>query len=296
MAKLIFIGSTCVDITVLTDGLPSKEEDVNAKAQKISVGGCAHNAAHAASLFHVPFTLASPVGTGIYGDYIRTALKQENIPVFVNVEEENGSCICIVDEEGNRSFISVQGAEYKFQKEWLEKLEVSEDSWVYACGLEIEQTTGHNILDYLDEMVGQFCYAPGPRLTCIPEEKMLRALRRANLIHLNAHEACALMKCDTREEAAEKLSRYNNGRVVITDGGNSVLVYDGECHYVDSVFSNVVDGTGAGDSHVGSILACLSMGSTLLEAVRRSNYVSSAVCEHVGACIHEEDVDWASMD
>lgn len=77
--KLVFIGSACADVTIEVDHLPSLEEDVNGIHQEMHLGGCAHNATHAAGLFHVPFLLASPVGTGLYGNFVRSELKKEGL-------------------------------------------------------------------------------------------------------------------------------------------------------------------------------------------------------------------------
>lgn len=290
MAKLIFIGSTCADVTLLTDHLPAVEEDVNAQKLEIHLGGCAHNAAHAAGLFHVPFQLASPVGTGIYGQFVENALNQETIPVWQKTDEANGACFCLVDGRGNRSFISVQGAEYHFQKEWLETLDADPDTWIYICGLELENETGENIVSYLEHVPSKVCFAAGPRLLMIKKNWMDRILQRADLIHLNAKEAKELTDCDTVEAASEKLHSYHHAAVVITDGAHPVTVREEKRYQVDAVPCHAVDGTGAGDSHIGTILACLCRGMELKEAVKKANTVSSIVCRHVGACIDEKEL------
>lgn len=294
--KLLLIGSTCADITLQLDHLPSLEEDVNVSQQKMSLGGCAHNAAHAAGLFHVPFQLASPVGTGIYGDYVKRKLQEEGIPVWKNAEEENGACYCLVDDAGNRSFMSVQGAEYHFWKEWMNSLMADENTWIYACGLELENETGENIISFLEHAEGKVCFAPGPRLMKIDPFRMERIMKRADLIHLNAREIKALTGCENIEDACRKLHAYHNACVVVTDGENDVTVMTEQIDKIPAVSCRVIDGTGAGDSHIGSILACLCRGMTLADAVRKANIISSLVCQHLGACIEEKDIQRDVID
>lgn len=288
--KLVFIGSTCADISIMVDHLPSLEEDVNAYQQEMHLGGCAHNAAHAAGLFHVPFTLASPVGTGIYGTFVEEKLKEEKLPVWIHAEEENGACYCIVDKQGNRSFLSVQGAEYHFQREWLQQLKTDEDTWIYVCGLEMENQTGENIISYLEEAPGKVCFAPGPRIMKIAPAKMDRILKRADLIHLNTREICSYTGCDDVKAACAVMHAVHGASVIVTDGENDVAVMDDMVTTIPAVSCQVIDSTGAGDSHIGSVLACLCCGMNLYDAVKMANQISSIVCQKIGACIDVKDI------
>lgn len=74
MKKILLFGSATADITLNIDHLPSLEEDLNPSHQTITLGGCACNAAMMLKLSEVPFTLAVPVGTGLFGDFVRTQL------------------------------------------------------------------------------------------------------------------------------------------------------------------------------------------------------------------------------
>lgn len=290
MKKIIFIGSTCVDVTIFVNHLPSIEEDVNGIKQEIHLGGCAHNAANIAKLFDVPVLLASPVGTGIYGDIVRNELQKEKVPVWQTSEEENGACYCFVNEEGNRSFVSVQGAEYHFQKEWLDELETDEDTWIYVCGLELENPSGENILSFVEHCKGKVCFATGPRISKVAKDRIQRMLKRANLIHLNAKESKEMTGCSTMEDAADVLYEYHHASVVITNGGHDVLLKEEGIQYIPSVPCSVIDGTGAGDNHIGTILACLCKGKSTVEAITVANQISSIVCRQVGACVDENMV------
>ena len=80
----------------------------------------------------------TPIGTGVYGDYIRKSFQARKLPIHVNVDAENGCCYCLVDENGERTFLSVHGAEYTFNHEWMENIDISQISMIYVCGLEIE--------------------------------------------------------------------------------------------------------------------------------------------------------------
>ena len=78
MQQLLFIGSTVADVVVRTPLLPQRGEDVNIISQRISLGGCAYNAFQIAHLTGTaPCTLFSPVGTGVWGDWVFAALQKQ---------------------------------------------------------------------------------------------------------------------------------------------------------------------------------------------------------------------------
>ena len=50
-----------------------------------------------------------------------------------------------------------------------------------------------------------------------------------------------------------------------------------------------VDATGAGDSHMGAVIACRMKGFPMDKAIRTANRISAAVVEHAGAGLEDED-------
>ncbi|MDD7078690.1 MAG: PfkB family carbohydrate kinase, partial [Lachnospiraceae bacterium] len=76
MKKTLVIGSTVVDVIINVDHLPRTQEDVHVITQRMSLGGCAYNTSDMIRHFQVPYILFSPVGTGAYGDFVRTELQK----------------------------------------------------------------------------------------------------------------------------------------------------------------------------------------------------------------------------
>ena len=126
MKKTLVIGSTVVDVIIGVDKLPTTQEDTHTTSHKMSLGGCAYNVSEVFRQSKTPYLLASPVGSGAYGEYVEKKLTEKNIPIFVKTPEiENGCCYCFVEETGERTFISHHGAEYLFLKEWFSSLDLS---------------------------------------------------------------------------------------------------------------------------------------------------------------------------
>lgn len=290
MKPALVIGSTCVDVIINIDHIPHTGEDIHPYSQTMALGGCAFNVAYMMKLLNAPHTLISPVGSGTYGDYTANRLKALGIPVSIHVpEQENGCCYCLVEASGERTFMSIHGVEYTFQKSWMEPYSSENYRFAYVCGLEIEEKTGINLIEYLEEQKNlEVFYAPGPRGVQIPKEKTARMMALHPILHINQQEALDMSGQTDYKMAARRLQAATNNIVIITLGkqGAYCLDKDGTGFLTPAVpVEKVVDTIGAGDAHAGAILACLTRGLSLREAVACANRVAAAVVENKGSSL-----------
>lgn len=282
--KVLVIGSVTADIHIYTDHLPSYEEDINVRRHEIAVGGCAYNAAAVLHRLGVPYTLFSPVGTGIYGEYIAEQCRKTGIIPSLKSSEEHGCCYCLIDETGGRTFLAVHGTEYLFRPEMFDSVDLREYGMIYVCGLEIEEKTGDTILAFLEQTEGKkIVYAPGPRIKHIGRTENLRMFRLADLIHLNRREINQFLdeekiSCLTDRDTVNALRQYTDADFVITDGDKEVTVISGsEISRIPVNAVRQVNSTGAGDAHIGAVMGMLMKGSDLQEAVRTANRISAEI-------------------
>ncbi len=292
MEKTLVIGSACADVSLYVDHLPGKEEDIHPLKQKISLGGCAANAAGIMRLFDVPVLLYAPVGTGLFGSFVENELKKRGMEPALKTEEENGACYCLVDQAGDRTFIAMHGAEYRFRKEWFDDPVLDTFDQIYVCGLEIEEETGENIIAFLQKHADRrIIFAPGPRILSIPEEKMNEILQLHPLVHCNRREASSYFGHPeyTSKKCAEELYKLTGNTVIITDGADPcVYIEEGKVYTIPGEKADAIDGTGAGDAHIGSVMAMLAQGKTMAEAVRMANCIGAAVCMQEGTQLPAE--------
>lgn len=292
MKKILIIGSTVVDVIInLEEYLPKTGQDVHVRSQQMSLGGCAYNVSDSVRHFGVPYVLFSPVGTGAYGDFVRSALAGKGISSPIPTPSlDNGCCYCFIEKTGERTFISYHGAEYLFEKEWFSLLNPDEFDFVYICGLEIEERTGIHIIEFLENnpQLTVF-FAPGPRLTIIKPELIQRLFALSPVLHVNETEAMeASHKSTVTEAAAELFSRTHNA-VIITLGKDGCYYYDGhKGEQIPPCPAVQADTIGAGDSHIGSVMACLKQGDSFTEAIRKANRVAAEVVGTTGALLPDD--------
>ncbi len=275
MKKVLVIGSTVADIIINIDCLPTSQGDVHVKSQEMSLGGCAYNVSDIIRHYNIPYILFSPIGTGLYGDFVRGKLAEKGIasPIPSPVEP-NGCCYCFVENSGERTFICHHGAEYLFNSEWFKTLDLSDISAIYVCGLEVEDKTGDIIIDFLEQAKGiPVFFAPGPRINCIDKKRMKRLFALRPVTHLNKKELLSFTNEDNLVSGTKALYELTKKTVIVTDGSNGASYYDGtEFVSVDPVpAKEIVDTIGAGDSHIGGILASFSAGFSLKEALKKAN-------------------------
>ena len=295
-SKLLVIGSAVADVIITLPHLPRRSEDVHVKTQEMRLGGCAYNTYDTIRHFGIDAIPFFPVGTGAYGDFIRKCFKERaiNTPVPTPASD-NGCCYCFIEEDGERTFLSYHGAEYRFEADWFSLLDDIKLDAVYICGLEIEEPTGPNIVSFLEKRRNAcpeltVYFAPGPRLVRIDPQLMERIFALRPILHLNDEEACAYTGCATIEEASEALYKKTAAPVIITLGQHGCCYRDSsKIEVIPAVKTTQVDTIGAGDSHIGAVIACMQKGMSLPDAIRTANHISARVVSISGALLTDEE-------
>lgn len=293
MKKLLIIGSTVADIIVNLERLPVTAEDVNIDSQQMSLGGCAYNVSEMVRHFGVPYLLFSPIGTGIYGDFIRNRLAEKGLASPVPTPDQpNGCCYCFVEKTGERTFVCDHGAEYLFRRQWFNNIKINNISARYICGLEIEDKTGSVIVDFLEKHSDiPVFFAPGPRINFIDSVLMKRIFALRPVLHLNREETCSYSGENDIESGARNLYSITKNTVIITDGSQGAFYFDGEelIHVGPVKASQIVDTIGAGDAHMGAVMACLAKGMTMYQAIQKANAAASLVVSREGATLIDDE-------
>ncbi|MFR3320559.1 MAG: PfkB family carbohydrate kinase [Lachnospiraceae bacterium] len=221
MKNVLVIGSTVVDVIIQIDHLPSAQEDVHVQHQHMSLGGCAYNVSDMIRHFGVPYT---HLFTGRYR-CLRKTLSAHSSPgegVATPIPapaQENGCCYCFIEADGERTFLSYHGAEYRFEREWFQIPDATDIDAVYICGLEIEEPAGVHIVEYLEAHPEfQIYFGPGPRISKIDPKLMSRIYALHPVMHLNENEALSFTKEDGIDAAANAVFSRTQNDVIITLG------------------------------------------------------------------------------
>jgi sugar/nucleoside kinase (ribokinase family) len=234
------------------------------------------------------------VGGGVYGGMVRDWLAAGGLAPFINLDEDNGCCYCLIEADGERTFLSLHGAEYRFSRSWMADLDYSQIDSIFICGIDVEDPSGSEIAAFAREHPGLDLYfAPGPRIRHIPPDRLDALLRpRAPgglgpVLHLNLAEARDFTRRDSPQAAGEALFRITRNDVVITLGAQGCYYRgreDGE-GFKPGLPVTPLDTVGAGDAHCGAVIACRKAGLPLPAACEKANALGAAVTGVRGATV-----------
>ena len=276
-----------VDVVLKIPFIPRRGEDINVTASEYRIGGCAYTVYKNITLLDSPALLCSPVGSGVFGLMVKEHLEKEGLKPFVTLEKENGCCYCLVEPDGERSFLSHHGAEYLFSRSWMGNIDMDKADSIFICGLEVEEDTGDELVAFVYENPElELYFAPGPRIRHIPPSRMERLLDRRDkrgkgpFLHLNELEALSFSGKHILAEAAEYLAVKTGNSVVITRGKQGCYCLEkaglaGIKVPVSPV--KIVNTVGAGDAHCGALIACIRKGIKLEEACFLANKAGAAM-------------------
>lgn len=294
MKNVLVIGSTCVDVIIRVDHLPKTEENLHPHSQRFAMGGCAYNVANILGRAGADMTFVTPVGRqGVFGPFVLERLGALGFASPVELPgEQNGCCYCFVEKNGERTFVSIHGAEYTFDPAWMAPYAGRSFDYGYVCGLEVEEKTGEALVSWLETApIGTLLYAPGPRGVRVRRELTDRLFALHPVLHLNAGEAMALSGETSLDDALRALHMRTGSTVIATMGADGVrLIENGQlCTVAGVPAAHVIDTIGAGDSHAGATLLGLCRGMSLQESLALANRVSCAVVQTDGATLSDED-------
>ena len=224
---LLGIGSTCVDVIIRVDHLPRTEENLHPDSQRFAIGGCAYNVANILGRAGASVTFVTPVGEqGVFGGFAAAQLAKLPFarPVLLP-NEANGCCYCLVEANGERTFMSIHGAEYSFSPEWMRFCERGHFQYGYVCGLEVEEKTGGLLVDYMKNApVETWLYSPGPRGAGIDRARTDAIFALHPILHLSGSEAGALSGRDGLDDALLALHERTQAPIIATVGAQGARV------------------------------------------------------------------------
>jgi ribokinase len=276
------LGSVIVDLVLEVPKLPDRGGDVLASQRGMTAGG-AFNVLSAAARLGLPCMYAGPHGTGPFGDLVRAALELEGIragrPPSPGLD--TGWTLALVEPDGERTFVTVTGADALVDADALRPLVYLDGDAVYVSGYDLVYPgAGAAISEHVAALREDLTVLldPGPLVADIPRGRLSAVLARADILSLNEREMEAMggLELVRRQMKAAAC-------VVARAGARGAVLHQSNSkpQEVEGVKVEAVDTSGAGDVHVGATLAALARGMSWTDAVRFANAAAAfAVSRH----------------
>ena len=279
--RLVSVGNVIVDVTLRIPALPERGGDVLARDTGSTPGG-AFNTLVAAVRQGVASAYGGGHGTGPLGDRVRSALEAERIEVLLDpsTKTDTGYDIALIDDEGERTFVTVFGAEASLTSRDLASIRLGGNdlTWhdlVHVSGYGLLESTNAGVLvPWIAAIAAGHTVLvdPGPLGSNISAAVLATVAARADWFSCNLREALLLSGAADARDAAIAL-RKTWRAVIIRLGPEGCLVAadDDDVVHVPGFAVEAIDTNGAGDAHTGAFLAGLAAGESPTAAALRAN-------------------------
>jgi sugar/nucleoside kinase (ribokinase family) len=292
--RLVHTGQVVLDLVLRVPALPPVGGDVFARESSLVPGG-GFNVMAAAARAGAAVVYAGGHGDGQLGDSVRAALAAEGIAVALapSVGVDTGVSVAMVDDSGERTFVTAAGAESGLRPGDLTAVPVTAADIVYVSGYSlVAEGKRDALLAWLDGLragvggAGPLVLVdPGPLVADIEPAAWARVLARVDVLSLNAREARLVTGLrDAGQACAELAGRVGAAAaVLVRDGAAGCwLAVGGRPELVPGLAVTAVDTNGAGDAHCGVLAAELLRGAELAAAVARANAAAALAVTRPG--------------
>jgi len=320
MSGAVFsLGSILVDLTVDVPTLPERGGDVLATATRTLPGG-GFNLAVAVARQGVRCVYAAGHGTGRHGDLVRAALAAASVETLLPPRPgaDTGFCVVMLEPGGERTFVTMPGAEAVLTAADLAAVRPGPDDIVAVSGYDLVYPgSGPALAAWLPDAGVRLALDPGPLIMDIPrlppvavltmnqrEARLLSGRPAAHGTNLLAAVTTALDRITAGGSATAPGRPAAGGRppwpgrattgerpawpglVVVREGADGCVATGGPLGdrvvTVPAPTVRAVDTTGAGDTHTGVLLAALTAGRTVDDALRLANRAAAIAVTRVG--------------
>jgi sugar/nucleoside kinase (ribokinase family) len=286
---LFCLDTVMIDIVLRIAQVPESGSDVLASEHLITTGG-GYNAMSAAARQGVSAVYAGRLGRGPFSSIARSSLVHDNVtePMEADETRDAGFCVALIDDVGERTFITSPGAEGSLRSSDLASLDVRSADYVLVSGYNVMYPgTAEIVLEWLASLSEDVVVAfdPSNRVMDVPKTNRRAVLERADWTLCNETEASLLTGRDTLKQSIVALADMTGRAGVVVRHGESgctVLTEGDEPVHVDGFKVTVLDTNGAGDTHSGVFLAELALGTDVIEAARRGNAASAIAISVLG--------------
>lgn len=287
MKKIVVIGSSNTDMTVLTDRLPVPGETVLGGRFSMGHGGKGANQAVAAKRLGGDVSFICKVGNDLFGENALKHYGDEGLDISgaMRSEKPSGVALITVDENAENCIVVASGANNDLTVEDIEACSGAICSaGIVLLQLEIPVPAVLKAAQLAYESGAFVVLNPAPACE-LPEE----IYRYISLITPNQTEIAIMTGIEANDEegaskAVEALKARGVSDVIVTMGSKGSMVYhDGLSTFIPSIKVRAVDTTAAGDTFCGGLCVAMAEGKDIVEAAKFATLASSLTVQKMGA-------------
>ena len=286
MPRLIQLTAPVLDLVYKVRAIPASGTEAVVDGFFSTPGG-GINAMLAARAAGMKIALGGTLGSGPFADTIRELMTAHQIRHIgaTHPASDQGSCVVLLEPDGERTFIAYPGAEGQISPTDLTGLEVDGGDWVMLSGYTLYYPgAGPAVAKWVAQLPESVhvLFDPSPLVAEIPAALLKTVVTRADWISSNLDEAAALVGDDDPVGMAGAMAKGRKGAVLRQGADGALLAVEGRVDNIAPHQVRVVDSNGAGDCHIGSFIAEISRSGDAVRAVRYANIAAALSTTRAG--------------
>lgn len=278
---VLIVGALHLDVVVDTPRLPRVDETLVGQGVRYLFGGKGGNQAAAVAKMGGQAAMAGLVGTDAFGDDLLARLNAAGVDAgqVLRVPGASGMSAALVLPDGDYGAVIVSGV----------------NRLIDGDAVTIPPGTTHLLLqnevpEAVNLAVARKARAAGARvvLNAAPMRPMSPdLLALVDLLIVNRVEAEDILGAPLPpDRAVAGLARLGPAQVILTLGGDGLILWDGTAHRAPAQPVKVVSTHGAGDAFIGALAARLDAGDPLRQAAA---FAQAAAALHVSTPVEARD-------
>jgi len=275
--RLIHTAQALVDDLIDVPALPRRGGNSVATGHTRFAGG-AVTVLVAAARSGAHCVHAGSVGTGLYGDIVHRVLAAAGVTISspIVTDTDTGVCLVFVEPTGERTFVTIQGAERRISVASLATSAPLPGDYVAVSGYTLQGPSCTPLLDWLATLPAgvQVVLDPGAAFAELDDVTQSAALAATTVWTSNTEEAAALVGSGAMDQQATAVAEMlrPDAVCVVRDGPAGCAVRaSGVTTVVPGYPQKPLDTNGAGDTHTGVMIAELLACADPVVAAKRAN-------------------------
>lgn len=278
----IVLGGLVADRYFDIESFPERGQDGLITSETAYVGGCAINIAATINNLGGNAHIVSYVGNDKTGEQIMNYIRKNKFAedFIKQTEGISGYCLVFKEPDGERTFLTKKGVEGNFDTGLLDNIDNIRAKVGAVTGYYLLNESASLIMDCIEVMRvsgTKFIFDPGPLVGSIDKEILKRMVKASAVITPNEAELAVFEQED--KNFIENFIK-NKGIVVRKQGNRGGMCYTrhGIFNY-NSVKTEAVDTTGAGDSFTGALCYSLGSGTDIKSSVELASVCAAKTVE-----------------
>lgn len=287
MHKILVIGSSNTDLIAKVDHFPVAGETIEGKFFLQTMGGKGANQALAAHRSGGNVSFVTCLGSDTNGQNTMDYYQSEGLDVssaFVVNDVATGTAMILVNDEGENFIVITPGANNKLSASYIASLEKKiAEAYIVVLQMEIPIETIRKVCELAVKHNTKVLMNVAPARELDDDLISMVDFLVVNETEIEKVSGHSIAK-EGEEKIMNSLLAKGAKTVILTVGKNGCYVKNQTINERIPAFQvEVIDTTAAGDTFCGALVAQLSMGSELNEAIKYATAASAICVTRMGA-------------